>query len=106
PDGPGELPGKQPRAVEVRERQALLGEMDQEHADAEPAVARSQGAYFRSQGRRLSRRQALLGAHAAAAGVRQDWALVQSRQSRLLRSLHRDAARLPPQEPPALLPQP
>ena len=67
---PCELPREQSRAVEVRAGPALPGEVDQEHADGDPRVARSQGPHRRRKGRRLSRRQALSRAQPAGAGVR------------------------------------
>jgi ABC-type uncharacterized transport system substrate-binding protein len=69
--GPGERPQggldhrQHPFAVEVREGTPLPGQVDQEHADGEPPVARPQGPHRWRQGGRLSRRQALSGAHPA-----------------------------------------
>jgi hypothetical protein len=53
------LERKQFSAVEVREGQALLGQMGAQYADRNEAVARTQGSRQRHQGRGLSRRQAL-----------------------------------------------
>ena len=83
--------GEQSRLVEIRERQALLGEMDSQYADPNPPVARPQGAHRWAQGRGLSRRQALLGARPARAGFGTNWPVVQGRQPHVLRRLHRDA---------------
>src|SRR6516225_10619000 len=68
--------------------------MDSQYADRDPPVARPQGPCCRAQGRGLSRRQALLAACAARAGVGAHRPVVQGRQPHVLRRLHGDASRL------------
>ena len=52
-DGARQPAREQSGAVEVREGQALVGEMDSRHADRHAPVARPQGPHRRHQGRRL-----------------------------------------------------
>ncbi len=88
PDDPRELSGEQSRALEVRERQALFGQVGAKHADRDASVARPQGSHQRAQGSGLSGWQALSGAHACPAGVGTHRPVVESGQPHVFLRLH------------------